>query len=130
MVLVTKLLEGNAGHLAVVELGDPVPFVVRRIYWLYGTPEAATRGLHAHRTLEQVIVPVQGSVQIVLDDVHSQSTYSLSLGSPPLYVGPGTWRVLDDFSADCVLLVLASDFYDASDYIHDYAEFVEWRHTC
>ena len=129
-MFVTQLLEGEAGFLGVVELGDPVPFTVKRIYWLFGTPQSATRGLHAHKTLEQVIVPIQGSVRVVLDDARTTSTHNLSLGSPPLHIGPGTWRVLDEFSQDCVLLVLASDLYDASDYIHDHTEFVEWRRSC
>jgi dTDP-4-dehydrorhamnose 3,5-epimerase-like enzyme len=115
------------GDLGVLELGESAPFEVRRVYWLVNTPSGVTRGLHAHKALEQLIFVPKGTVTIVLDDGRVKTTHVMTSASPPLHVRPGIWRTLDAFSDDAVVMVLASATYDASDYIHDYEAFLEWR---
>lgn len=119
----------DMGHLVVRDLEqiDPgnivAPFEVKRVYCLYGSSGA--RGNHAHRKLEQIVTCPVGSCTI--DMVNRERRWSVRLDHPTqgLYIGPGTWRVLRDFSPDCVLVVLASEPYDESDYIRDPDEFMK-----
>ena len=115
------------GNLTVVENGKDVPFDVKRVYYLYDVPGGATRGGHAHRELSQLIVAVSGCFSVMLDDGHNQRVFQLNRSNVGIYIAPGIWRVLDDFSSGSVCLVLASEKYDASDYINDYDEFVSYK---
>lgn len=115
------------GNLTVVENGKDVPFDVKRVYYLYDVPGGATRGGHAHRELSQLIVAVSGCFSVMLDDGHNQRVFQLNRSNVGIYIAPGIWRVLDDFSSGSVCLVLASERYDASDYINDYDEFVSYK---
>lgn len=113
----------DRGHLSVVECGREIDFEVKRAYYLYGVPPDAVRGAHAHRTLRQLIVATSGSVEVTVDDGYHSDRYRLTRPDHGLYVGPGVWRSLDNFSADAVCLVLASQPYDESDYYWDYDSF-------
>jgi hypothetical protein len=115
------------GNLTVVENGKDVPFDVKRVYYLYDVPGGATRGGHAHRELSQLLVAVSGCFSVMLDDGHNQRVFQLNRSNVGIYIAPGIWRVLDDFSSGSVCLVLASEKYDASDYINDYDEFVSYK---
>lgn len=115
------------GNLTVVENGKDVPFDVKRVYYLYDVPGGATRGGHAHRELSQLLVAVSGCFSVMLDDGHNQRVFQLNRSNVGIYIAPGIWRVLDDFSSGSVCLVLASERYDASDYINDYDEFVSYK---
>ena len=115
------------GNLTVVENGKDVPFDVKRVYYLYDVPGGATRGGHAHRELSQLIVAVSGCFSVMLDDGHNKRVFQLNRSNVGIYIAPGIWRVLDDFSSGSVCLVLASEKYDASDYIYDYDEFVSYK---
>ena len=115
------------GNLTVVENGKDVPFDVKRVYYLYDVPGGATRGGHAHRELSQLLVAVSGCFSVMLDDGHNQRVFQLNRSNVGIYIAPGIWRVLDDFSSGYVCLVLASEKYDASDYINDYDEFVSYK---
>ena len=115
------------GNLTVVENGKDVPFDVKRVYYLYDVPGGATRGGHAHRELSQLIVAVSGCFSVMLDDGHNQRVFQLNRSNVGIYIAPGIWRVLDDFSSGSVCLVLASEKYDESDYIYDYDEFVSYK---
>lgn len=115
------------GNLTVVENGRDVPFDVKRVYYLYDVPGGATRGGHAHRELSQLIVAVSGCFSVMLDDGHNQRVFQLNRSNVGIYIAPGIWRVLDDFSSGSVCLVLASEKYDESDYIYDYDEFVSYK---
>lgn len=111
------------GHLSVIECGKEIPFEVKRVYYLYGVPAHAVRGAHAHRTLQQLIVATSGSVEVTVDDGDHHDRYRLCRPDHGLYVGPGVWRSLENFSPDAVCLVLASQPYDESDYYWDYEAF-------
>lgn len=115
----------SRGNLVAVETGLDVPFEVKRVYYIWGTGPGVTRGLHAHRRLEQALICLHGSVTIVLDDGSGRTEIRLDDPSKGLYIGVKTWREMKDFSGEAVLLVLASEHYDEADYIRDYARFLE-----
>jgi len=115
------------GDICVVENGLTVPFDVKRLYYLYDIPGGVSRGGHAHRKLEQLIVAVSGSFTVTLDDGIVKRTFTLNRPYQGLHIVPGIWRELSDFSSGSVCMVLASEVYDKEDYIMEYEEFVEYR---
>lgn len=115
------------GNLTVVENGISVPFDVKRAYYLYDIPGGESRGAHAHKVLQQLIIAASGSFKVTLDDGNVKRTFTLNRPYQGLYVKPGIWRDLDDFSSGAVCLVLASELYDKEDYIRDYDEFIKFR---
>ena len=115
------------GTISVVQNGDTVPFNVKRVYYLYDVPGGESRGSHAHRELSQLIVAASGSFRVTLDDGDVKRSFVPNRPYQGLYVAPGIWRDLDDFSSGAVCMVLASDVYRAEDYIRDYDEFLEFR---
>ena len=117
----------HKGDISVVENGITVPFDTKRVYYLYDVPGGVNRGGHAHKALEQLIVAASGSFTVVLDDGSVKRSFVLNRPYLGLYVVPGIWRVLEDFSSGSVCLVLASEKYDADDYIRDYDEFLEYK---
>lgn len=115
------------GNITVVENDRDVPFEVRRTYYLYDVPGGESRGAHAHRELSQLIIAASGSFSVTLDDGNVKRTFILNRPYQGLYVVPGIWRTLEDFSSGAVCLVLASHPYDAGDYIRDYDEFIRYK---
>jgi hypothetical protein len=113
------------GQLAIAELGQSLPFPVRRVYWIHDAAPQSERGNHAHRELRQLVVCVAGSVELELTDGKSKETLRLDAFSQGVVLGAGVWRVLRNFSPDCILVVLADREYDEADYIRDYAEFLQ-----
>lgn len=116
----------NRGYLSVIEGCLDIPFDIKRIYYLYMVPEAA-RGAHAHKALQQFMIATSGSVHITLDDGAEKKTFVLDKPWKGLLVVPGLWRTLDNFSGGAVCMVLASDKYEAEDYIRDYGEFLKYK---
>lgn len=115
------------GNISVVENYDTVPFDVKRVYYLYDVPGGESRGAHAHKQLKQLIIAASGSFTVTLDDGNVKRSFLLNRPYQGLLVSPGIWRELDDFSSGSVCLVLASEKYDASDYIRDYKEFLNLK---
>ncbi|MBR3387850.1 MAG: WxcM-like domain-containing protein [Bacteroidales bacterium] len=115
------------GNLTVVENGVTLPFDVKRVYYLYDVPGGENRGAHAHKELSQLIIAASGSFTVTLDDGKCKRSYFLNRPYQALYVKPGLWRDLVDFSSGAVAMVLASDIYKKEDYIRDYDEFVDFR---
>lgn len=115
------------GNISVVENGRDVPFNVKRAYYLYDVPGGESRGGHAHKELRQLIIAASGSFTVTLDDGHVKRTFTLNRPYQGLYVVPGIWRTLDDFSSGAVCMVLASERYDEADYIRDYQEFLKYK---
>ena len=120
-----KVRGDERGSLIAIEENADIPFSIKRVYYIFDTQAGVTRGLHAHRTLRQVLVCVNGSCKVLLDDGMEKISVVMNNVSQGLLVDPMIWHEMYDFSSDCVLLVLASDFYDESDYIRDYHEFIE-----
>ena len=112
------------GNLTAVEGGIQIPFEIRRVYYLYDVPGGATRGGHAHKALEQLIIAMSGSFDVVLDDGREQRRFHMNRSYYGLYVCPMTWRELDNFSSGSVCLVLASRKYTEDDYYRDHAAFL------
>jgi dTDP-4-dehydrorhamnose 3,5-epimerase-like enzyme len=129
MVELDKHHSDRKGNLTVVENGKTLPFDVKRVYYLYDIPGGESRGAHAHKDLEQLIIAASGSFTVTLDDGKCKRSFFLNRPYQGLYVKPGIWRDLDDFSAGAVCMVLASDVYKAEDYIRSYDDFVAFRHT-
>ena len=116
----------NQGTLVAIEECKDIPFQIKRVYYMYGTRSDVTRGRHAHKSLQQVLICVNGSCKIRLDDRNERKVFLLDHPNEGLYISHTIWREMYDFSPDTVLLVLASDFYSESDYIRDYEEFLEY----
>lgn len=127
MIELSKHHSDRKGNLTVVQNGETVPFDVRRVYYLYDVPGGESRGAHAHRNLSQMIVAASGSFRVTLDDGKVKRSYVLNRPYQALYVKPGIWRDLDDFSSGAVCLVLASEVFLPEDYIRDYNEFLAFR---
>lgn len=116
----------DRGQLVALEENKEIPFNVKRIYYIFDTKEGVRRGFHAHRALEQILVCVSGSCKVKLDNGKESGIVKLSKPNEGIYVTNDMWREMYDFSSDAVLLVLASELYDESDYIRDYQQFLEY----
>ena len=112
------------GNLTFIETGTHIPFDIQRVYYLYDVPGGAERGGHAHKALDQLIIAMSGSFDVVLDDGYKKKRYHLNRSYFGLYVCPMIWRELDNFSSGSVCLVLASNRYDEADYFRNYDEFL------
>ena len=111
------------GNLSFIEGGPHIPFEIRRVFYLYDVPGGETRAGHALMKTEQFIIAASGSFDVLLDDGNERRTIGLNRSWKGVYVPPMMWRELVNFSSAGVCLVLASDFYNESDYIRDYDEF-------
>ena len=112
------------GHLVVAESNKEVPFLIQRIFYIYGTKVGVVRGQHANRESEFMLINLQGSVKIVIDDGRQKDTVILNKAHQGVYLDKMVWKDMCEFSSDSILLVLSSMSYDASEYIRDYDEFV------
>jgi acetyltransferase-like isoleucine patch superfamily enzyme len=118
-------IEDMRGALAVAELGKGLPFAPQRFFFVFDVPSAEVRGEHAHRKCHQFLVCVRGSVSVLVDDGSARAHYTLDSPTLGLHVPPRVWAAQFGYSADAVLLVLASDPYDPADYVRDYDEFLD-----
>ena len=116
-------IDDPRGNLTVIEGTRQVPFEIKRVYYLYDVPGGASRGGHAHKTLEQFLVAASGSFDVIVDDGSDRKTFFLNRSYYGLYIPSFTWREIANFSSGSVCLALASDFYDEADYYRDYDEF-------
>jgi acetyltransferase-like isoleucine patch superfamily enzyme/dTDP-4-dehydrorhamnose 3,5-epimerase-like enzyme len=113
------------GLLTYAEVGDQVPFEVKRYFLVSGVATKEVRGEHAHRKLHQFLVCVQGQCHIVADDGRNRQEFVLDSPALALHLPPMVWGIQYRFSQDAVLLVLCSDKYDGADYIRDYSDFLQ-----
>ncbi len=111
------------GYLMVWEGNRNVPFEIKRCYYIYGTREGIVRGHHAHHKLKQLLICVSGSVDVYCEYGDKKETYRLDEPNKGLILDGLIWHEMLNFSKDAVLLVLADDYYDESDYVRDYNEF-------
>lgn len=112
------------GNSTLLQSGIEVPFDIKRVYYLYDVPGGESRGAHAHKTLHQLLIAASGSFDVTLDDGQSAKTITLSRPYIGLHIKPGIWRDITDFSSGVICLVLASELYNADDYIRNYDEFL------
>lgn len=114
------------GNITVVENNKTVPFEMKRAYYLYDVPGGEARGGHAHKDLYQLIVAASGSFDVVLNDGNVKRTFTLNRPYHGVYVVPGIWRELNNFSSGAVCLVMASHPFDKDDYIREYDEYLNY----
>ena len=119
-----KILD-DRGNLSFIESGRPVPFVTRRVYWIYDVPGGETRGGHAYKNLQEFFVALSGSFDVVLDDGRNRKVVSLNRSYFGLYVPNMIWRYLENFSTNAVCMILASMPYSEEDYLRDYNKFLD-----
>lgn len=122
MIELPRVLDPR-GNLTFVEGKHHVPFEIKRVFYLYDVPGGETRGGHANRRLEQLIIAASGSFDIVVDDGREHQRYSLNRSYYGLYVPGMIWREIVNFSSGSVCLVLASDYYNEDDYYRSYDEY-------
>jgi len=111
------------GNLSFLESGNHIPFEIKRAYWIYDVPGGQIRGGHAYKTLNEFIIALSGSFDVVLDDGKKEEIFSLNRSYYGLYVPNGIWRRLENFSTNSLCLILASEVYNPDDYIYDYYKF-------
>lgn len=126
MLELPKILDSR-GNLSFIESTRHIPFDIKRTYWIYDVPGGETRGGHAYQHLEEVIIALSGSFDIMVDDGSQQKTISLNRSYYGLYVPSMIWRQLQNFSTNALCLVLASTEYNESDYIRDYDSFTKMQ---
>lgn len=117
----------DKGNITVIENEKEIPFLIKRVYYLYDIPGGEDRGGHAHKELHQLIIAASGSFDITIDDGLVKRTISLNRPYQALYIVPGLWRELHNFSSGSICLVLASELYNEKDYIRDYKEFLDFK---
>ncbi|AKJ42877.1 sugar 3,4-ketoisomerase [Pragia fontium] len=113
------------GSLVALEQDKNIPFHIKRVYYMFSTKESVRRGYHAHKELKQVAIAVRGSCRFLLDDSKERVEVLLDNPAQGLVIESFMWREMYDFSDDCVLMVLADQLYDESDYVRDYEEFIK-----
>jgi dTDP-4-dehydrorhamnose 3,5-epimerase-like enzyme len=116
-------IEDPRGNLSVIEK-EVVPFEIKRVYYLYDVPAGAERGGHAHKKLQQFLVALSGSFDVILNDGKQEKTVTLNKPYEGLLITNGIWRELKNFSSGSVCLVVASDVFEEADYIRDFEDFL------
>jgi dTDP-4-dehydrorhamnose 3,5-epimerase-like enzyme len=116
--------ECECGSLIAIEELKDIPFEIKRIFYIYGVDSSQTRGAHAHKDSNQILISVNGSCEIVFDDGTNQQNIVLDEPNKGIYQEKMIWGEMKKFSKDCVLMVISDSLYDDSDYIRDYDEFL------
>jgi dTDP-4-dehydrorhamnose 3,5-epimerase-like enzyme len=119
-----NIIGDDRGSLISIESKIDIPFEIKRVYYIFGNKNNVRRGFHAHKNLQQVLIAVSGSCKILLDNGQNREEILLDSPQKGLLIKNFMWREMFDFSANCVLLVLASEHYDEKDYIRDYNQFL------
>ena len=114
------------GSLVELEEYSDIPFEIKRVYYMYDTKKGVHRGFHAHKKLEQILICIHGTCDVLLDNGKQKKIVSLEKPYEGLYVPNNMWREMYNFSKDAVLMVLASEPYIEEDYIRDYDEFLKF----
>ncbi|MDL2323404.1 FdtA/QdtA family cupin domain-containing protein [Bacteroidales bacterium OttesenSCG-928-A17] len=117
----------DLGNISIVENNTEIPFEVKRIYYLYDIPGGEERGGHAHKELQQLMIAVGGSFDVILGDGMAKRTITLNRPYQGLLIVPGIWREIVNFSSGATCLVLASLNYDENDYIRNYEDFLKYK---
>lgn len=120
-----KVFGDERGKLISIEGNRTIPFDIKRVYWIFDTVPNQDRGKHAHKNMEQIIVAMDGSCDFILDDGKTREKVVLNRPDIALYIGKNMWREMKNFSYGCKLMVLASDYYDESEYIRNYDDFIK-----
>ena len=120
-----KVISDERGSLIALEANKQIPFDVKRMFYIYDTQKKVSRGNHSHYNTKQYLIAVNGSCKVTLDNGKTKQTFDLDEPNKGLFQDVLIWGTMHDFSDDCVLLVLASEYYNESDYIRDYQFFLK-----
>jgi dTDP-4-dehydrorhamnose 3,5-epimerase-like enzyme len=127
LIELPTLQDGIDGTISIAENLKQIPFDIKRVYYVYNLAnQTAIRGKHAHRKLEQVLICISGSFMLHLDDGENQEDFLVYKPNIGIYLGNELWHTMTNFSSNCIIMVLASDFYNESDYIRDYDTFIRY----
>lgn len=127
LIVDLPIVHNESGKITALNNNKDIPFSVKRVYYLYDVPMGIDRGGHAHYNLEQYVIAASGSFNFILDDGKKKKRIFLNHPNKALYIKPGVWREMQDFSSGSICLVLASMEYTESDYIRSYDEFINYR---
>lgn len=116
-------IEDNRGNLSFIETSNHIPFFIQRAYWIYDVPGGCSRGGHAFKVQKEFILALSGSFDVSVDDGVGKTTFQLNRSYYGLYVPPGLWREMLNFSTNSLALIVSSTNYSDTDYIRDYNEF-------
>ena len=111
------------GNLSYFESNSKIPFEIKRVYWIYDVPGGEIRGEHAYRELEEVIIALSGSFDVILNDGENEYKFTLNRSYLGLYIPKLMWRKIENFSTNSLALIVSNNFYNPEDYIRDYEEF-------
>src|SRR5690349_3444128 len=123
IISLPKILD-ERGNLSFFESNNQIPFSIARSYWIYDVPGGETRGGHAYQTLQEVIIALSGSFEVVLHDGKREMKYMLNRSYMGLYVPNMVWRQLENFSTNALALICADQPYKANDYVRDFDSFL------
>ena len=120
-----KVMGDERGSLIPFEKGKNVPFDIKRVFYIYGTQKDISRGQHSHYRSKQLLIAINGSCKVTLDNGKKRETYTLNKPNVGLFQNALIWGEMHDFSQDCILMVFSDSYYRDSDYIRDYDDFLE-----
>jgi dTDP-4-dehydrorhamnose 3,5-epimerase-like enzyme len=118
-------IEDLRGNLSFIEEEQHIPFKIERTYWIYDVPGGQVRGGHAFKVQQELIVALSGSFDVIVDDGKLRQTFSLNRSYYGLYIPPGMWRQMQNFSTNALAMVLSSTHYNENDYIYDFEEYLK-----
>ena len=113
------------GNLSYFESNSKIPFEIKRAYWIYDVPGGEIRGEHAYRELEEVIIALSGSFDVILNDMEREYKFTLNRSYLGLYIPKLMWRRIENFSTNSLALIVSNNLYNPVDYIRNYKEFEE-----
>ena len=119
-------IENRAGNISPIHGDIDIPFVIKRVFYLYDIPGGRKRGAHSHKHCHQFLIAGSGSFNVLVDDGKNKRTFNLNRPYNGLYIPPGIWAAEKGFSSGAICLVLTSHKYDESDYIRDYNNYLEY----
>lgn len=122
LLYLPKILD-DRGNLSFFQNNDQIPFAMKRVYWIYDVPGGEHRGSHAYKELQEIIIALSGSFDVVLHDGRNEKKYTLNHAYYGLYVPKMIWRQMENFSTNSIAFIAADREYDASDYIRDFKQF-------
>ncbi len=119
-------VEDPRGNLTFIEEEKHIPFIIRRVYWIYDVPGGQVRGGHAFKEQHELIVALSGSFDVIVDDGTEKMTYGLNRSYYGLYIPNGLWREMRNFSTNSLGMVLSSTEFSEADYIRKYNDYLRY----
>ena len=118
-------IEDLRGNLSFIENHTHLPFLIKRVYWIYDVPGGQKRGGHAFKEQKEMVIALSGSFDVVLNDGFGEKKVHMNRSYMGLLIENGIWRSMDNFSTNSVALVLSSTFYNSDDYIRDFDQYIK-----